>query len=212
MIKRPALVSDRRFYDFVKRYAFNLDAFATHVCGHDVLLKQAIAFTRIERLGTRSELHESVPPDRDVKQLAQAPDTVAIVALWQLLTFHESNTYIAVTSRRKWAELLAPALRRMLENIANGPHGWIADHVVVTQDTLYVRDRRATWFITHRIARAAQPEALAGTWGRYLLWIIHDAHEVSDVCHAVIRGALTLECGRLLETVTKVQTPPQNGE
>lgn len=199
MSAKPSLLNDARYLPFVERYAFDVMAFATEVCGLVPTEEQARVFRAMVQPG--ADVHTNFTDSYACSDapVALPPMTVAVVALWHLLTRPRSNTYIAVPVMRAWRQLL-PDLQFVLNLVGGSAYRWLADYVAVRRDRLVVWAHTNQWFITVRSAQAQAPENLAGTNAEHLLWIVLDTHEVAPVCLQVIRGSLTYEENRLLQT------------
>lgn len=182
---KPDLMKDARYQSFADRYAGDMLAFATEVCGIDVSTVQAGVFGCMVSTGRAVMGHMSGMSEED-----KVPTTFAAVALWHLLAFHKSNTYITFPRWTRWREVLAPALVRVLADIQRGPHGWLVQYVVRTETVIYIAGRRHDWFIQARTANEHSPENLAGTWGPNLLWALFESHEIPDACLRVIEASL----------------------
>jgi hypothetical protein len=63
---------------------------------------------------------------------------------------------------------------------------------------VYVRKAKMEWFITTRVAKQGNPESLAGTHNRFLLWVVDEASGVPDENFGTIGGALTDERNRFV--------------
>lgn len=186
--KKPAkaklrLDAEGRWPAFIERYALDLYAFAVEVCGMEVTPQQADLFDEASEFGCRVSVSSGHGTGKT--------RSFGVICLWHLLCYLHSNTYVTAPKLKTVREGVWKEITTMLAQIRKGPHAWIAEHVVIQAETVYVSGYKATWFITARTAPKGSPENLAGTHGDYLLWLADEASGIPDENFGVIGGALT---------------------
>jgi hypothetical protein len=80
------------------------------------------------------------------------------------------------------------------------------DKFVITSDKFYHKDHQLTWFAVARTARSEKPEALQGSHGENLMFIIEEASGVAEEVFTVVRGALTSDENRCIMTSNPTRT------
>ncbi|QSL90510.1 Hint domain-containing homing endonuclease [Pseudomonas atacamensis] len=114
-----------------------------------------------------------------------------IIALWHLLCYPNSNTYITAPKLKTVREGVWKEITTMKTAIENGPHAWIAEYFTIQAEKVYVNLKSAVWYVTTRTAPRGSPENLAGTHGDYLLWLADEASGIPDANFGVIGGSMT---------------------
>ena len=115
----------------------------------------------------------------------------AVIALWHMLCYADSNTYLTAPKLSTLQEGIWKELSTLKEMIESGPHGWIASYFEIKAKKVYVVGAGMRWFITCRTAPRGSPENMAGTHNNYLLWLGDEASGIPDANLKVIAGALT---------------------
>lgn len=131
------------------------------------------------------------------------------IALWHLLCFPVarydgkteigSNTYIGAPAIKQvgdgvWKEI-TDAVQQMAANPATA---WLAEHIVVQAERVYIKGYKSQWFITKFAMQQGQSVAIAGKHRFYQLIIIDEAAGVSDEHYDVINGTQTQGGNRTL--------------
>lgn len=122
----------------------------------------------------------------------------SIIALWHLLCYEKSNTVItgpklATVQEGVWKEFADQMIR-----IQDGPHAWLAEHIIVKATKVSIRGYQANWWIVPKTAPRGRPESLAGQHRKYLMWIADEASGIPDANFGVITGSLTEEDNRMV--------------
>lgn len=120
------------------------------------------------------------------------------ICAWHLLCFVGSNTYLHAPKLKTLQEGVWQELSKIKTALSKGPFKWLAQHFIVESERVYVRKAKMEWFITTRVAKQGNPEALAGTHNRHLLWVVDEASGVPDENFGTIGGALTDERNRFV--------------
>lgn len=115
----------------------------------------------------------------------------AVIALWHLLCYADSNTYLTAPKLATLQEGIWKEFSGLKEVIEQGPHAWIAEYFEIKAKKVFVKGAGLRWFITCRTAPRGSPEGMAGTHGAYLLWLADEASGIPDANMNVISGALT---------------------
>lgn len=115
----------------------------------------------------------------------------AVAALWHLLCYADSNTYLTAPKLATLQEGIWKEFSTLKEVIEQGPHAWIAEYFEIKAKKVYVKGAGLRWFITCRTAPRGSPEGMAGTHGAYLMWLADEASGIPDANLNVIGGALT---------------------
>ena len=114
-----------------------------------------------------------------------------VIALWHLLCYRNSNTYITAPKLKTVREGVWKEITTLKAQIEKGPHAWIAQYITIQAEKVYINTKSAIWYVTTRTAPRGSPENLAGTHGDYLLWMADEASGIPDENFGVIGGALT---------------------
>ena len=114
-----------------------------------------------------------------------------MIAIWHLLCFVNSNTYLSAPKLKTLQEGVWKEIADAKARIEKGPHAWIADYFIVEAERVFVAGHKMQWFVACRTAPRGSPENLAGTHRDWLLWLIDEASGVPDANFGVIGGALT---------------------
>lgn len=122
----------------------------------------------------------------------------SIIALWHLLCYQMSNTVItgpklATVQEGVWKEFADQMIR-----LQEGPHAWIAEHIIVKATKVSIRGYQANWWIVPKTAPRGRPESLAGQHRKYLMWLADEASGIPDANFGVITGSLTEEDNRMV--------------
>lgn len=187
--KIRALTADPRWEPFVKRYAFDAARFAIEVCGMSrITWQQMELFDSVSPFGSRTTVSSGHGTGKT--------RSFAVIALWHLLCYADSNTYLTAPKLATLQEGIWKELSTLKEVIEQGAHSWIAEYFEIKAKKVYVKGASMRWFITCRTAPRGSPEGMAGTHGAYLLWLADEASGIPDANLMVIGGALTDERNR----------------
>ncbi|MBA1218155.1 MULTISPECIES: hypothetical protein [Pseudomonas] len=191
---RLAIDADPRWPAFVKRYAFNLYAFAVEVCGmgkgKGVTWQQKQLFDATSRFGCRVSVSSGHGTGKT--------RSFGVTGLWHLLCYRNSNTYVTAPKLKTVREGVWKEMTNLKAEILKGPHAWVAEYFTIQAEKVYINTRSATWYITTRTAPRGSPENLAGTHGDFLLWMADEASGIPDENFGVIGGALTDKRNRFI--------------
>lgn len=185
-----SLPSDPRYVPFVERYADDLLAFAIEVCDVEPTEQQIELFLSVQDIGSRT----SVASGHGTGKTAGA----AVIVLWHLTCFAMSNTVLTgpkaeVVKSGVWKEAADRWMR-----IQDGAHAWIAPHIVIESEKIYIRGFKLQWWVIVKTAPLGRPESLAGQHRRHLLWFADEASGIPDANFGVIGGSLTEEENRFV--------------
>lgn len=127
--------------------------------------------------------------------------SLGIIVLWHLLCYPQSNTLLTANDVDQLKATLWKEIGLSVERIRSGPHGWIAEHVVIQADgTAHVAGFRDTWFVESKTANEKTANKLAGRHNEWLLIIADEASSLPDGVLNTLRGALTEQNNRMLMT------------
>jgi hypothetical protein len=186
--RKLALDADPRWPAFVERYAFDLYRFAVEVCGMGITGKpvthqQQELFDAASKYGCRVSVASGHGTGKT--------RSFGVIALWHLLCYRNSNTYITAPKLKTVREGVWKEITTLKAMIEKGPHAWIADYFTIQAEKVYVNLKSAIWYVTTRTAPRGSPENLAGTHADYLMWLADEASGIADENFGVIGGALT---------------------
>lgn len=186
--KQLVLDADPRWPAFVARYAFEQYKFAVEVCGMGIVGKPVTH--------QQKELFDEASPYGCRVSVASGHGTgktrsFGVIALWHLLCYRNSNTYITAPKLKTVREGVWKEITTLKAQIEKGPHAWIAQYITIQAEKVYINTKSAIWYVTTRTAPRGSPENLAGTHGDYLLWMADEASGIPDENFGVIGGALT---------------------
>lgn len=180
---KPSLLSDPRYPDFVRRYAFDPLRFAIEVCCLTPTWQQV-------------ELANSVGPPGSRTSVASGHGTgktnfFAVLALHHLLVYQKSNTIITApridTVRSGvWKEFAGHKSAMM-----SGPHAWICDFFTIEAEKVYVNGFKLEWWVIGKTAPVGRPENIAGAHNEWLMWLCDESSGIPDANFGVIGGSLT---------------------
>jgi hypothetical protein len=178
-----SLPNDPRYVDFVERYADDLLSFAIEVCDIEPTEQQVELFDSVGGIGSRT----SVASGHGTGKTSAA----GVIVLWHLSCFVMSNTVLTgpkaeVVKSGVWKECADRWMK-----IKDGPHAWIADHIVIESEKIYIKGFKLQWWAIVKTAPLGRPESLAGQHRRHLLWFADEASGIPDANFGVIGGSLT---------------------
>lgn len=187
--KLTPLPRDPRYRDFVARYAMDLPRFAIEVLGQKPTWQQLELYESLQRPGSRTTVSSGHGSGKTA--------ALAAVAWWHLTCYYMSNTILSGPK----LEIVLSGVRKYFTDyvtaVEAGPYAWLAQHVVITHKTIYIRGFKSQWWVTAKTAPAGKPEAMAGEHRKFLLWLIDEASGVDDKVMNVILGSLTEEWNRI---------------
>ncbi len=182
--KIRALSADARWKAFAERYAMDAARFAVEVCGMtSITWQQVDLFNSVSPFGSRTSVSSGHGTGKT--------RSFAVIALWHLLCYADSNTYLTAPKLNTLSEGIWKEFSTLKEVIEQGPQGWVAEYFEIKAKKVYVKGASMRWFITCRTAPRGSPENMAGTHGNYLLWLGDEASGIPDANLKVIAGALT---------------------
>lgn len=182
--KIAALTADPRWRAFAERYALDITRFAIEVCGMTgITWQQVQLFDAVSGFGSRTTVSSGHGTGKT--------RGFAVIALWHLLCYADSNTYLTAPKLSTLQEGIWKEFSTLKEVIEQGPQGWIASYFEIKSKKVYVVGAGMRWFITCRTAPRGAPENMAGTHNNYLLWLGDEASGIPEANLKVIAGALT---------------------
>ena len=117
------------------------------------------------------------------------------IIIWHFLcTRSNAQVYITAASGGTIAGAIWPTLAKMYETMSP----IYRDQSDFQSTQIKHKDAPFTWFAHSRTARIENPDALAGTHAKQMLYIIDEASGVNDQMFKVISGSLTEEDNYLL--------------
>ncbi|WP_454056874.1 hypothetical protein [Cupriavidus sp. Marseille-Q8015] len=177
------LTDDPRYLAFVERYAFDCTRFAVEVCQLTPTHHQVELFDSVSEPGSRTSASSGHGTGKT--------SGFAIIAVWHMLCYFLSNTYLTAPKLATVAEGVWKEFADLSAKIETGPHAWIREYFVIEAERVYVRGYKANWFIIAKTAPRGSPENLAGSHRDWLLWLADEASGIPDANFGVITGALT---------------------
>lgn len=122
----------------------------------------------------------------------------SVIALWHLLCYEKSNTVITGPKLQTVQEGVWKEFADQMIRLQEGPHAWIAEHIIVKATKVSIRGYQANWWIVPKTAPRGRPESLAGQHRKYLMWLADEASGIPDANFGVITGSLTEEDNRMV--------------
>lgn len=182
--KIASLTADPRWRTFAERYAMDITRFAIEVCCMDrITWQQVLLFDAVSGFGSRTTVSSGHGTGKT--------RGFAVIALWHLLCYADSNTYLTAPKLSTLQEGIWKEFSTLKEVIESGPQGWVASFFEIKSKKVYVLGASMRWFITCRTAPRGAPENMAGTHNNYLLWLGDEASGIPEANLKVIAGALT---------------------
>ncbi len=190
------------WYEFRKRYQYNIFAFAVEVLGMDgtdrwgkaesVTWQQFELFDSIRFPGSRTTVSSGHGTGKT--------RSMAIVSLWHLLCFPHSVTLFTAPQiqqlrNQTWKEITICYMR-----LQNGPYAWLADYIKILAEKVYIVGHQTTWHILAKTAPKNSPTNIAGQHGDYLLIWGDEASGIDDKVLDTLSGALTDSRNRMVLT------------
>lgn len=185
-----SLLQDPRYPAFVERYAYDLNRFAIEVFGIEPTPQQESMFAAVELPGSRTSISSGHGTGKT--------NGFSIIALWHLLCYEKSNTVITGPKLQTVQEGVWKEFADQMIRLQEGPHAWIAEHIIVKATKVSIRGYQANWWIVPKTAPRGRPESLAGQHRKYLMWIADEASGIPDANFGVITGSLTEEDNRMV--------------
>jgi hypothetical protein len=187
-----ALHRDPRWKEFAKRYAFNIPAFMAEVLGAKITWQQEEFATAVSEPGCRVSVSSGHGTGKTF--------SLGAIALQHLLCYYHSNTVITAPKldqvrTQVWQEIADQKMR-----LESGPFGWIAKHIVLMGESVYIKGMKESWWIKAQTAPKGSPENLAGKHRDWLLWLADEASGIPDENFQVINGSLSDARNRLVMT------------
>ena len=187
-----ALHRDLRWKDFGKLYAFNIPAFMSDVLGAKITWQQEEFATAVSEPGCRVSVSSGHGTGKSF--------SIGAMALWHLLCYYHSNTVITAPKLDQvrtqiWQEIADQKMR-----LESGPFGWIAPHIVLMGESVYIKGMKESWWIKAQTAPKGSPENLAGKHRDWLAWFADEASGIPDENFGVINGSLSDARNRLVMT------------
>lgn len=198
MQKKKTLLDDPRWWDFIEKYAYDIGRFAVEVCGMNDIDNQAPTWQQFDLFDLAQEngCRVSVSSGHSTGKTRSA----GIIGLWHLCCYcHSIMMFTApqITQLRNqvWKEIsIAYSL------MMNGEFAWLADHIVVKAEMVYIKGHQKTWHIIAKTAPKGAPENLAGLHGDWLAIWADEASGVPDANFGVLGGALSDKRNRMILT------------
>ncbi|MGI9210884.1 MAG: hypothetical protein ACR2HF_00240 [Methylococcaceae bacterium] len=179
-----SLAKDQRWLDLVETYAFNLPRFAVDVCGMDTITWQQIEMAQeISIPGCRVSVASGHGSGKS--RLA------GITALWHLACYFKSNTIFTAPKIDQLRKQIWMEISDMHAKMREGPFAWLAEHIVVMGQTVFIRGHAKSWWITARTAPKGSPENLAGAHRDWLMVWADEASGIPDANFEVLLGAMS---------------------
>lgn len=183
MAEAGSLILDERYPEFVERYAFDAARFAVEVCGLGITAQQRAFLDGISDPGARVSASSGHGTGKT--------SIFAVVGLWHLVCYYNSNTFFSAPKVDTLRQGVWKEFSDTYQRIAAGACPWIAEHIIIEAERVYIAGAKMQWFCAARTAPRGSPESLAGTHRDWLLWLIDEASGVPDQNFGVIGGSLT---------------------
>jgi hypothetical protein len=168
----------------VEDYAFNLPRFAVEVCGMDSITWQQIWMgEEISIPGCRV----AVASGHGTGKSRYA----GIAALWHLTCYFQSNTIFTAPKIEQLRKQIWMEIADMHARMKEGPYAWLAEHIEVMEESVYIRGHKKSWWVTARTAPKGSPENLAGAHRDWLMIWADEASGIPDANFGVLLGAMS---------------------
>lgn len=184
-----------------------------NLTGHDKwlqvcdLYRHDIGHFYIDVLGTgytwqQAELFNSVVRyNRTSVTVAQgafdSTRSAAILALWHLCIFPESQTIFLDPKANQLRKLLWKEIEVCLKQMQKGELAWLTDYINISDEHVFIKGHRKTWNFLVRTSKAVSPCQMAGSFAENLMIVVSKAAEIEDSILEVINGAATQPDNRI---------------
>ncbi|WP_186083601.1 Hint domain-containing homing endonuclease [Burkholderia gladioli] len=194
-----ATVADYLSWDAVKRaahtaYRFEVDAMFMPIAGHINM----VPIVEVASLGEGQYYGFTLDGDGlfllgdgTVTSNTGKTSGFAIIALWHLLCYRQSNTIISAPKIKTVHDGIWKEFADLSEKIRTGPQSWIREYFEIESEKVYVKGFKLNWWVIAKTAPRGSPENLAGAHRDWLLWLVDEASGVPDANYGVITGSLT---------------------
>lgn len=188
-----ALGNDPRWFDFVTKYAGDLDRFAREVCGMDGSEQQQALFSEVQAPRSRVSVASGHGTGKT--------SAIAVIVLWHMLCFPKSITLLTANDMAQLKATLWKEVGIRIEKIRTGPHGWIYPHIdVLANGSMRVVGYEETWFVESKTANEKTANKMAGRHGKWFMIIGDEASTLPETVCTTLNGALTEKYNRFLLT------------
>jgi hypothetical protein len=126
--------------------------------------------------------------------------SIGVATLWHLLCYYQSNTIITAPKITQVRNQAWKEMRRMLDALHMGAHGWLWDYIQFDAERIYVKGHKETWFVIAKTAPKGSPENLAGEHADWLMIWADEASGIPDANFGVLGGAMTDRRNRFVLT------------
>lgn len=181
--KRPSLLTDPRYPDFVKRYAFDALRFAVEVVGLTPTWQQIELFNSVSVPGSRTSVSSGHGTGKT--------NGWGVLGLWHLLCYVRSNTFLTAPKLDTVKAGVWKEFAGHFAAIERGPHKWICEYIAIEAEKVHIKGFKLDWWILPKTAPRGSPENLAGAHNAWLLWLADEASGIPDGNFGVIGGSLT---------------------
>lgn len=177
---------------FAKRFAYDLNAFSISVCKRRPTPQQREMFWGVQGSGSRTSVSSGHGTGKT--------GAIGVIVLWHLLCYPLSNTILSAPRIAQVKNLAWKEIADMKRAMQDTQFGWLADHIVIESERIYVKGFKEGWYVVGKTAPKGSPENLAGEHRDHLLWICDEASGIDDEHYGVMTGALTDARNRMLLT------------
>jgi hypothetical protein len=121
----------------------------------------------------------------------------AIIALWHLLCYYLSNTFLTGPKIRTVHDGVWKEFADLSAKIETGAQSWVRDYFTIESERVFVKGYKLNWYVAPKSAPRGAPENLAGTHRDWLLWLADEASGIPDANFKTISGSLTDKRNRM---------------
>jgi hypothetical protein len=183
------LERDARWMPFCERYACRLELFMFEVLGMNPTSQQSEIAAEIEVYGSRTSVASGHGTGKT--------RLIGAMCLWHLLCFPKSNTILTAPKLKQLSVQVWQEIVNCKAMMMAGDFEWLAKQIEIKAETVYILNRKETWFITAKTAPKGSPENLAGSHNDWLFIIVDEASGVDTQALGVLLGALSSKNNRM---------------
>ena len=112
---------------------------------------------------------------------------IAILALWFVLTHHDSKAVLTANSQDQLRDNNWPEIRKWHKRLPLE----LQRQVQIDEERLYIKAAPEMAFVVRRTASKTNPEALQGIHAKHVLYLVDEASGIPDIVFEVAQGSMS---------------------